>query len=208
MEDARLETLMNSRVLAVRCGVGRAWRELAQMDVTRGRKTIRTIAASVDCKLRAVEEIEQARYEMGVAGTLRRCFEMVGQQASDIPDSGRTTMDEVMMAVGRGGKKVVMVNDVQLFRKNNPKLAHITVVVHFNRFAQGLGPYFVIPSLKRLPAELIFVQQGLAHFAVSKKGWVTERIFNDWMQKCVDWVNERGCRPVNEERVRSSWTTR
>ena len=117
MEDPRLETLMNSRVLAVRCGVGRAWRELAQMDVTRGRKTIRTIAASVDCKLRAVEEIEQARYEMGVAGTLRRFFEMVGQQASDIPDSGRTTMDEVMMTVGRGGKKVVMINDVQPFRK-------------------------------------------------------------------------------------------
>jgi hypothetical protein len=33
------------------------------MDVTRGRKTIRRIAASVDCKLRAIEEIEQARYE-------------------------------------------------------------------------------------------------------------------------------------------------
>ena len=91
------------------------------MDVTRGRKTIRTIAASVDCKLRAVEEIEQARYEMGVAGTLRRFFEMVGQQASDIPDSGRTTMDEVMMAVGRGGKKVVMINDVQLFLKKEPE---------------------------------------------------------------------------------------
>jgi hypothetical protein len=45
---------------------------------------------------------------MGVAGTLRRFFEMVGQQASDIPDSGRTTMDEVKMAVGRGEKRLMI----------------------------------------------------------------------------------------------------
>jgi hypothetical protein len=72
------------------------------MDVTRGPKTIRRIAASVDCKLRALEEIEQARYEMRVAGTWRCFLEMLGQQASDIPDSGRTTMDEVIKSGDAG----------------------------------------------------------------------------------------------------------
>jgi hypothetical protein len=167
----------------------------------RHRSWINHVMEKYNLVIRSPEGIEKKRHEYATSAAFDRWFRTIGPYLEGVHVDNIYNADEIGIEVSHN-LKVICTPEQRVFRQEEEKSAHLTVMLCVNRRGEGPIPMVVVPNLASCRREFRAIHGSDAHLTTSPSGWVDGEGWIEFARlfcECVD--SRRRTRESTDEPV-------